>query len=475
MGSSESKQYKDDQDLPSTPMQCTIKPSNVKNVSEMDPRSPNFNIIRTPIEVAIISNEAEVETNMSQMEIAADPRSPSDQFTRTPILIQSSVSGRTPFKLHNKILDNARSSIYYTPTKTSKIQKDFQINRTPIPPKLLESSPVSRKHCENRKSFVGLLETNIDYRETNLDNYIETNTFSSGLTINTNENFLSSGSIIKQENCDPRSPSTEFLRTPIQIIKKIGEVDLNKVDNDVEVDNQQYEECCNSESLLKIATPCVESIEVEENIITLKSTVENLENNSKVQNTSHDFETFNQENCIDMKNVDGNHSSNLQNKNDIICEDIVNILNDLVGHVETQLKQKEDTEIISIYSENDKHQALIDLTADIREFDRKLTKIIHEDNETFSFRRTPKSEKEEKPRNRTPMKDRNIIEEPKRNKLKVSDKPRKLDTVSKIPIFREKNGENKIQCENTIPLDLGVRKKKKSHQPKWDSDKTLVI
>ncbi|KAL3281461.1 hypothetical protein HHI36_004670 [Cryptolaemus montrouzieri] len=473
MGSAESKTKRKDEsevpsspkNVPSTPIICA-KSSNFQSLSEQDPRSPTDGILRTPIEVPKI--EPKSESTISSLLHIIDPRSPTDQFHRTPIIIQNDASSQLPPKLHNKILDNARRNMNYTPTSSSKVNKNSHI-KSLISPKLLESSPISKRNNEKRKSFVGLLETNIDYTETNLDNFVKTKSFTSNLTICINENDSFLGTIIKCENCDPRSPSTDFLRTPIQILKKIGEVELeDNINEEVVISQEIDDEVSNTTSLLKIVHLRNSSVE--------RSSIEQEEDHQEREVLNQDLDVneiidgkvLNRINNLEVQEEFSSTVSNNSEPPEVMAD----ILKDLITHIETLENAKYD-ETKSDLQINMK-EPIIDLTADVQEFDRKLTQIIYEDTESVSLKHTPKIEIDTKSRNRTPMKDRNMIGEPKKNKLKVSDKPRKSVTVdSKIPIFREK--KIKVQCENTPPSNMDIKKKRKLCQPKWDSDKTLVI
>lgn len=145
-------------------------------------------------------SKSEIQTKL----LSFDPRSPSTEFTRTPIVVET----RLPVKIHNKNLDNARKELITVTPRVSKI----------VPPKLLDSSPISPKSNSKRRSLIGLLETNIDYTETDLDQVTQDK---------------KQASVNKSAEIDPRSPTVEFIRTPLQIAKKISELDLNDTKDDI--------------------------------------------------------------------------------------------------------------------------------------------------------------------------------------------------------------------------------------------------
>ncbi|KAK4878111.1 hypothetical protein RN001_010617 [Aquatica leii] len=111
-----------------------------------DPRSPTVNIVRTPIEV-LRTPHPETTISEVQQQVNLDPRSPTTDFYRTPIVLN----------LETKNVELTKA----TPVKSTG---------NSITPRLLETNTKIIKHVENkRNSFVGLLETNIDYVETDLD------------------------------------------------------------------------------------------------------------------------------------------------------------------------------------------------------------------------------------------------------------------------------------------------------------------
>lgn len=104
------------------------------------------------------------------------------------------------------------------------------------------------------------------------------------------------------------------------------------------------------------------------------------------------------------------------------------------------------------------------LSAEVLEFQKKLTNLIYEDEDPIVWPRAVKPQNQ----SRTPLGVRNGNAAVQ--KLKVSDKPRK--TTSRIPVFKEKRV--KIQCENTPPKSM--RALKQPQKQVWDpKDETLFI
>lgn len=263
-------------------------------------------------------------------------------------------------RLHNKNLDRVRLS----DNIANKCLLDTPISKI-RPPKLLESSPISAKvEINKRKSFVGLLETNIDYIETDLD-------------VAQKEKYVQNNE--ETIDCDV---GTEMIENQASVNT---EEELNEKISVVNLDESQSE---------------IESS-------TLKTDEE-----------------------------------------EIFAEEVI-------------LPPQNTTNIVNI-------------TADVKDFDKKLTNLIYEDDESIKL---PKSNLLKENTNRTPLATRNNHSEPKKSvqKLKVSDQPRKSDgAISKIPVLKEKRLKKYIQCENTPPRNVnkvGLKAKKSQ----WDADKTLVI
>lgn len=120
---------------------------------------------QTPV-IGEINTSFEAHTDEDTFEninVMLDPRSPSVDFTRTPI-----VTEKSGVKLRNKNLDKVKKlTIEYSPVKKAQNEVDRK-SKGPI---LLESSPIVKKleESERPKSYIGLLETNLDFIETDLD------------------------------------------------------------------------------------------------------------------------------------------------------------------------------------------------------------------------------------------------------------------------------------------------------------------
>lgn len=119
-------------------------------------------------------------------QVHIDPRSPTVEFTRTPIALVNGKLNKS-IKLRNKNLDLVRQQLTnFSPMKPhgtniitvkNKLNKsEVKINQGPI---LLAASPFTKKVVDSatlekakRKSFLGLLETDLDFVETDLDSVI---------------------------------------------------------------------------------------------------------------------------------------------------------------------------------------------------------------------------------------------------------------------------------------------------------------
>jgi hypothetical protein len=336
-------------------------------LTPLDPRSPSVNIARTPLELILASatnkeacdamEEDNVETkDLVNVILGIDPRSPTVEFNRTPIIV-GTVPKETTLKLQNKNLDNVRKSIIQTTPVTT--------GRKPasVPPKLLGSSPISViSNYNKRKSFAGLLETNIDFTETDLDTV-----------------------------CQAKD-------------------DLNK---------------------------------------SLPVNIKDLPFN-------------NLKNQMEALQIDGTEC-NLPMKEDTI-EDVLK--KDKFSREQTELQLNSDDKGLT--------EKTINVTAQVKDFDKKLTNLIYQDESEEDDNKLSVRFSKIKENNRTPLSVRNANEEPKKIRLKVSDKPRKSDN-SKIPVFKDNYGKKIIvQCENTPPMKMEDTKVK-SKSSHWDADKTLII
>ncbi|XP_044266369.1 cell division cycle-associated protein 3-like [Tribolium madens] len=338
--SNQEEDHQEDSQNVSTPSTPILTP--------LDPRSPSANIARTPLELILrgetIENSPNIIENATQdtnetvnLVLGIDPRSPTVEFNRTPIIVGAVTKEKQPKLLKNKNLDNVRKFEIQTTPKA--VEKKSII----VPPKLLSTSPVSLvTNYNKRKSVVGLLETNIDFTETDLD------------SVQAKANLNAS--------------------LPVEIPEDLPS---NK----------------------------------------LKSQMENLQ----VDSTN---------NWIPDK------------------------LNEEAEPKELDEKLTEEKEI--------------NVTAQVKDFDKKLTNLIYEDENEDDNKLTPRLAKVRE-NNRTPLSVRNGNEVNKKaaSKLRVSDKPRKSE--SRIPVLKDNPRRIGVQCENTPPMNMH------SKTPHWDADKTLII
>lgn len=114
-----------------------------------------------------------------------DPRSPSLEIDRTPIILPGNKRRHSQWGNPNKSSELLNKSVELQKTDTSselpnksvELQSDKSLellNNTRSPPRLLESIPIlSKTPDKKRHSLIGLLETNLDYQETDLDKVIQ--------------------------------------------------------------------------------------------------------------------------------------------------------------------------------------------------------------------------------------------------------------------------------------------------------------
>lgn len=115
-----------------------------------------------------------------------DPRSPSLEIDRTPIVLpinkcRHSQWGvpNTSSELLNKSSELLNKSVELESDKNSEllnksVELQSELPNTRSPPKLLESIPILPKTPDKKRhSLAGLLETNLDYHETDLDKVIQ--------------------------------------------------------------------------------------------------------------------------------------------------------------------------------------------------------------------------------------------------------------------------------------------------------------
>ncbi|XP_028128658.1 uncharacterized protein LOC114324936 [Diabrotica virgifera virgifera] len=403
--------------VPSTPI---LTPKTIVE-TELDPRSPSLHIARTPLEVLCAVAEklnCENETPIRNKNIIQeiDPRSPTTDFRRTPIVLESCYDSTK--KLYNKHLNKVRLSEMTQTTPNPAINK-----KSAIPPKLLESSPIQRKvEAYKRRSLVGLLETNVDFTETDLDKIlqdkckVEENPQNNGMDENINE--VCNG---KSEDKLPVDNEDDGLQ----------QLSLNEIGN-------------NNEGTIVIS---------DEN-----ETKKDVENDGKHNN------------AVDTDN---------KCEEEIVYEE--HVFERTKMHILRSPKSAPCSPVKVSKLKEIKSQPLtphIDLTADIKELDKKLTNLIYEDNDLVVCPRIVQL-RENKDRPALKSCNGNETRAKSVQNLKVSDKPRRSDyAVSKIPVFREKKGiraRNDVQCENTPPRNM-EKKSIKNKKSDWDNkDTTLYL
>ncbi|CAG9863515.1 unnamed protein product [Phyllotreta striolata] len=375
--------------VPSTP----ILTPETKKFSDKDPRSPSLHISRTPLE--LLSSAAEKLEKFKNEEtpiksayvLDIDPRSPTNDFKRTPIVIDASEESY-PSKLHNKNLDKVRRSELCT----SPVRESGKCLRSPksgIRPRLLESSPIKAKpDVRKRRSLVGLLETNIDFTETDLDSVYQEKH---------KTDIIPQGEpALPEPEPEPSVPTANIsTNSEVDVIEEIAEV--------------------------------IETIQVV-------NKTDDSENNSTDGNEIENIPTE-------------THSAPVSPPSPILPSN---------GVKSTCLTP------------------IINITADVKELDKKLTNLIYEDNLVVCPRIVKLKDNPE----RSPLRNCNGNENRVKSipKLKVSDKPRRSDyAVSKIPVFKDKRDKvkNQIQCENTPPKGIDRVKHKRLD---WDAkDNTLYL
>nr|CAH7748704.1 unnamed protein product [Callosobruchus chinensis] len=447
--------------LPSVPI---LTPIAIRK-NEFDPRSPSYNIARTPLEILTAATdklEKLYEENATPVKnsayvLADDPRSPTTEFKRTPIVINDKEDLLK--KVHNKNLEKRLQG--NIDTTNGAVKPNI------VPPKLLESSPIkARPDANKRKSFVGLLETNIDYTETDIDVVFQEKC---KVALETPKKIA----IVETEDIDPRSPTTQFLRTPIQIVRKIGEIKLNgelSFDEDCE-EQTQYEDC-----IKDILTGIVDKVlyehdlapdEVDLNVeqeLSTKVDVIGLADSPKIL-----AKEAVQPKLIETEYEDPTFETNIG----IVLER---------EHIHSapvtppRIKSIEAKALLDKQIKSAPMSPQVNKQVDVKELDKKLTDLIYEDTDLVVCPRVVTLKDYSV---RSPLQNWNgeIGNKKSAPKLKVSDKPRKSDqgVISKIPVFKEKVKRN-VQCENTPPRI--VEKKKTKPKPQsclWDPDTTLYL
>lgn len=329
-----------------------------------------------------------------------DPRSPTVDFVRTPIVVPEG-EAPLPLKLHNKNLDNVRKSLLQS-SITKQIKKKLPAKATP--PKLLESNVIAMKPVENkRKSYVGLLETNLDFIETDLDK-VKTN-LEDGFSLDLYKDEGENDNVVEEPN----------------------------------LPEEVFEQCCTPQRNIN-SPECVENICLNDVIDPRSPTREFFRTP-----VAHIIEKVE---VLQMKETNINSVCDENDDGLIITSSI-------------ELPTKSDNQS--------------DKTESLKDFNQKLTNLIYEDEEESQT--VIRSKKVEDGQSRTPLRTRNTNTTVNKgiSKLKVHDKPRKSKKdFSKIPVFQNRKGRGKItqQCENTPPASLNDRKTGKQH---WDANNTLVI
>ncbi|KAH1001768.1 hypothetical protein HUJ04_005738 [Dendroctonus ponderosae] len=385
------------------------------NQPNLDPRSPSKRFARTPVELlnavveklgtlTIETRTAAAETPLRRHVILpVDPRSPSVEVQRTPIVVSASKNEQFPEEIRNKNLEKVKiRDLLNSPVPASECFAKH------VPPKLLSSCTVTPKlkvDSYKRKSLI-LLETNVDYTETDLDVVIR-------------EKCLSVYS-----KCEsPRSPSNHSFSgavpEPHDAIQNEAAPVEDRLDVSVESNSELEEPVATTEEPASEPTS-LDSLELEE-----------------------------EDPKLSPSSVEAQSSSPP--------------LTELVS----KSAPASPPHIVSLTPKTPKAHStspVRSLSAEVLEFQKKLTNLIYEDEDPIVWPRAVK------PRNqiRAPLGVRNgngAVQ-----KLKVSDKPRK--TMSRIPVFKEKR--IKVQCENTPPKSMRSLKQPRKHA--WDpKDETLFI
>lgn len=382
--------------------------------------------------------------------LGIDPRSPTVGLQRTPIVI----SPIYPTGIKNKNLE-----------KVKKIDIPGNSSSNTSSPKLLSSNPITPKIVKNdtfkRKSFV-LLETNIDYTETDLDAVIQEK---HSLAIKNEEKLAENNCVNTSLNENEYDTASE---ESLSVVKKDAEIETKaEISDDLpEVPVVENELQCllhvykadteNSDNKDVEITEPLESKIVSETETILDANVDQLEIIEEPEVTEKAAE------ITDMKT----NKSVEKTVNDSADN------NDFVAHLLcTKSAPVSPPNMVCVTPKLTKSEPvtppIVNLTADIRELDKKLTNLIYEDEDPVVCPRAVKP----KNQNRTPLGPKNE-DSNRRTKLKVSDKPRKsINPCSKIPVFKEKR--IKVQSENIPPTGLHNEKPLKPH---WDpKDDTLVI
>lgn len=298
---------------------------------------------------------------------------------------------------------------------------------------------------------------------------------------------------ILEANCvDPRSPTTDFIRTPVQILKKIGEIYISK---EVEDSESEYEATEKKEGIRedeRNASGCnLKTIDNE--IVLTRKIIEILETESEdAENepgSSEEIEEFKEkkewmkdkqttQDKVMIKDKDQeemklqNFEEKLRSPNEKPIEDESEFLS---YRIRTPSESNSTRKYCEKFNETpkDKNKKGKSSNAAVTDFDKKLTNLIYEDElcEMISPNALRLKEISRKPlstRNRNENVNKSV------GKLKVSDKPRKSEyAVSRIPVYRDKLKTKRVNCENTPPRSQSGRNDQ--NKSRWDGDNTLII
>ncbi|XP_050297151.1 uncharacterized protein LOC126736691 [Anthonomus grandis grandis] len=429
--------------IPSTPIltpKGTLTCEKVEESGVLDPRSPSRHISRTPIQmVSLVAEQqsptlhiktdgaAVTETPLkNHLVLGIDPRSPSVELNRTPIIVDNT-SPELPQKIKNKTLDKVRNG----EIRNINPKYEQKVGEVHVTPKN------KRGDFNKRKSLV-LLETNIDYTETNLDDVIREK-----YPVEQLENLSAAccdaqhNSITEcTESLVESSKSTENIQPDHLLIgtpKKIADF-IEKCEGS---SAEMLEECSD---IIK------EAIVVKDEIEISPGETKTETNDSLVAKSEPDFEIT----------------------EPAVVEDTAQTT-EATGDI-PETKEIPSEKLEKPFQSISEPILKINLIADVKELDKKLTNLIYEDDDLVVC---PKIVKDtgKMMQTRTPLGERqSVSENSKPGKLKVSDKPRR----SQIPLFKDK--KVKVQCENTPPRSMRRQQGAKAKKSQWDlKNDTLVI
>lgn len=335
-----------------------------------------------------------------------DPRSPTVEFTRTPIVL-----GDGSIKPRNKNLDLVRQQLTnFSPMKPHGTEINPTRTKGPI---LLGVSPITKKlNQEKRKSYIGLLETDLDFVETDLDE----------------------------------------VKPKPQIKEGRIEEEQERIGEQVQIEEERIDE--------------PEQIEEQEQIKE-EQIIDNDEPKEKILKT--DLEITDPETIQTTDN-----DTSLEEQNKILAEKEM-IISPIKQTLEKINQIDEDIKEVIAIAHNS-NQLDIDDETSSNAFDKKVSNLIYEDQQIVNIpknikqnnggNRTPLGVRNVNQSNKKSVSKLRVHDKPTMNKNEFA--------VSKIPVFKEKKGKSKIaqQCENTPPRQMTDIKHRKTQ---WDADKTLII